>query len=1313
MAISSLFKTLGTVLLKVVAFWILLVAAYLALGRQFFPYVDRYEDELASVLGDQLGAEVSIGRLSGRWQQFNPVLIAENVQIGATTRITRVVLEPSVIQSLATLSPVFNRFELDGFVANLEQGSDGWLLAGMSASGGQDQVPLERLTTLLRQQREVIFKQVTLHVQPSQLPSMAVVMDDGRLTGAGEDNWLRANARVLYRDLEVPIELQLESTMVVDQYAVDVYVRHGRLDFSPWLTSRWPQIAEFNLSGEYWASLRRDTWQNLTARVFSRQARLEGGDAELRLNDIETELYAERAAKGIDLWINHLGHKLSAADQPQLTSEPVRARVSQRGSQWQMQWDRLPLAPVSAWLSLNDGSGFWRNAFPTGELGQGKLRFNMGDWQSLRLTSELRAVLIRPYAGIPGVSGVGGSIRVEGPAARLSFDNERVSLELPHLYEQGQEFSRMQGVVDARWWPGIGVQLEGRHEASATPSSLQQDRGDTDLAVKGHWRVDLPISNKDTADRDVNFRLALEAPRASTSWAKRLTPTGPLDDTVNEWIDDNILAGDFHQVHFVYSSAFKEGRVTEQNLGVDALFSGARVRFHEDWPALEGGAGSLRVGSESLEVRPTAGRLAGLELDSGHLTLPYQSNRVDMDASITAPAEAVLALFQDGPLASVGDATVDDWRVAGLSTGRLSLSVPLDGAPPRVSVVGQVQDGKLGLPSYDLVIDEINGDINYNTEQGVHARRLMGNLFGEPHQASLRNPQDEGATVFELDVQGETPLAAWGHWLGDPWLGAQTFKTPAQAQLRFASGETDIRVQSSLFNVPLDFPASLAKQAEEPKELNLHLHFDDEDRLVIRGNYADQLNAYFDVDKNQDLQGGTLAFGRPLEIRDEAGVFFDVEVSKVDMDAWWTTIQAIAEYYPTSQEQALNEPADTVAYGADWIREINLRGDNWTYLGMPWTQPRVQLQRNKEAWLARFEARETQGRVLIPHAEAPLFVDMSFLALGDRQEPEQAIEEVRSVGEESTGSDPRQDPLVDLRPLDVPSMDIQIAQLSVGDRDLGNWRAEIESDESGLNARNIQAEMPGTRLTGSLSWAFADNRHQSGFEGQVRTGNINNMLREWGYVPVLVSSNGDFDLDLDWRGSPAFFDFRELKGRIGLRLNKGSILELEEYEGVKLIGLLNFTRVLRRLALDFSDLIQDGITYDLIEGELLFDRGFARVGEKLIIDGPAMKFRFTGDADLLRDELDVDMVMTVPLSSTFPLVALLAGVSPQAAAAIYVTERVFNNELERLSSARIHVTGSLNEPKLRFYRVFDNSGGRQGPSVGDRLKNVVPGGTGN
>lgn len=1293
-------KTIGTVLLKVAAFWILLVAAYLALGRQFFPYVDRYEAPLAAFLSERLGAEVGIGQLTGGWQRFNPILVAEDITVGDTASVRRLVLEPSVIQSLATLSPVFRRFELEGFVADLEQRPQGWRLAGLTAPETAKRLPLNQLTTLLRQQREVSFKQVVLHVQPSHLPNMSVILDDGQLTGAGGDNWLRANARLLYGELDVPIELQLESNRVEDHYEVDLFARHGNLDFSPWLTGRWPQMAELNLAGEYWASLRGETWETVTARLFSEKTHLRGSESELGFTNVETEIYAERHPTGFDLWVNHLGHRMSVAGQERTETErPVRARISQRRSQWQMQWDRLPLAPVSAWLALNDDSGFWRHAFPSGDVTQGKLTFNTNNWQSLRLTAGLVNGELRPYVGIPGFKGIAGRARVEGPAAHFSLDSKAVDVDLPTLYQRGIRFGQLRGEVNARWWPGLGLQLAGRNQADIVPSTHQAGQGDTELPVIGRWQVDLPLPGASLADREVGVRLALQTSRGSLSWLKQLTPTVPLQAAVTDWITGNVLTGDLHDVQFIYSAGFKQGRTTDSNLNLVADFADAGVRFHDAWPLVERGRGRLELDDEQLVITAGSGRMAGLRLEDARMALPFQAGRIDIETRVGGSAAEVLDLFQTGPLAMLSEGVVDDWQVTGSADARLSLSVPFDGEAPTVSVDGRIKAGSLHLPAYDLTVTDIDGDINYNDAQGMYSRRLDAEFFAQPHQASLRTVKGiDAPTVFELDVQGAASLAAWGQWLDDAWLGAQDVVTPIHAQLRFAPDTSEIRIQSSLLNLPLDFPEPLAKETDETRDLELHLVFDAEQNLTFRGLYDDRLAAHLEFDAQHLLERGTIALDRPMTIRDEAGVFFDLALADAEIDDWLSAVINVMDHYPAAQ----GGPSTQVP----WIREINLSGRQWTYFGLPWTQPSVQLQRNQEAWLVRFDADETEGKVLIPHDESPMFVDVNFLAL--------AAETGADVeADDSPQISATPDLLALMSPSDTPDMNVQIAQLSVGGRDFGSWRAELVSNANVVTARNIQGNMPGTRLAGTMNWRATDGKHQTDFKGQVTTGNINQLLRNWGYAPVLVSSNGQFDLDLNWSGTPAYFSFERLKGRIGLELNKGAILELEEYEGVKLIGLLNFTRVLRRLTLDFSDLVEDGITYDVIEGELLFDRGFARVGERLIIDGPAMKFRFSGDADLVRDALDVDMVMTIPLSSTVPLVALLAGVSPQAAAAIYVTERVFNNELERLSSARMHVTGSLEEPELRFYRVFDSSSDRQGPSVGERLKNVVPGGTGN
>jgi uncharacterized protein YhdP len=418
-------------------------------------------------------------------------------------------------------------------------------------------------------------------------------------------------------------------------------------------------------------------------------------------------------------------------------------------------------------------------------------------------------------------------------------------------------------------------------------------------------------------------------------------------------------------------------------------------------------------------------------------------------------------------------------------------------------------------------------------------------------------------------------------------------------------------------------------------------------------------------------------------------VFFDVNIAEVDGDAWWQTIQKLRLLY---RSEPLIESSDPSF--EELIKAINIDSGLVVYLDQPWTDAEVNLLRNKDAWLVGFDANEGQGQVLIPHVDEPIFADINWLSI--------------TTGEDDVAFEDATDPLIDYIPTDVPNMQLQLGKLIWNQNDLGSWRAELESSNERLLVKNTVGEMKGATLTGDLIWKNSSGKHETTFVGGIALNNVLDVLNTWQYAPVLTSSNGTIEIDSRWQGSPAFFDFKRIQGEISLKLNKGAILQVEEYEGVKLIGLLNFTRVIQRLALDFSDLLQEGLTFDTIDGELLFDRGFARVGEKLVIDGSATKFKFSGDADLLSDELDIDMVLTVPLSSTFPLVALLAGVSPQAAAAIYVTERVFNNELERLSSARMHITGSFEAPDTKFYRVFDSNLGEQSPTVGDRLKDVVP-----
>ena len=72
----------------------------------------------------------------------------------------------------------------------------------------------------------------------------------------------------------------------------------------------------------------------------------------------------------------------------------------------------------------------------------------------------------------------------------------------------------------------------------------------------------------------------------------------------------------------------------------------------------------------------------------------------------------------------------------------------------------------------------------------------------------------------------------------------------------------------------------------------------------------------------------------------------------------------------------------------------------------------------------------------------------------------------------------------------------------------------------------------------------------------------------------------------------------------------------------------------------------------------------------------------------MTETLDGELVVTLPLVENIPWVAALAGGLP-VAAGTYLLSKVFEDQVNQLSSGVYSVSGSLSEPKVLFERVFD------------------------
>ncbi len=91
-----------------------------------------------------------------------------------------------------------------------------------------------------------------------------------------------------------------------------------------------------------------------------------------------------------------------------------------------------------------------------------------------------------------------------------------------------------------------------------------------------------------------------------------------------------------------------------------------------------------------------------------------------------------------------------------------------------------------------------------------------------------------------------------------------------------------------------------------------------------------------------------------------------------------------------------------------------------------------------------------------------------------------------------------------------------------------------------------------------------------------------------------------------------------------------------------------------------------------------------------VVEGTSSILRITGNVDLTTWALDNDVVLTLPVSRSLPWYAAYAALAnPLAGAGVLVAERLLRDQLDSFSSARYRVTGTLDEPKITFVKIFD------------------------
>lgn len=901
------------------------------------------------------------------------------------------------------------------------------------------------------------------------------------------------------------------------------------------------------------------------------------------------------------------------------------------------------LAPIAQMMGEDHPSGRWLAAVsPQGRMSDLAVHF---DADGVAIQGRGAEGALTGHKGVPSVDGLTFAVRGHGRALRLDVAGRDFGVAFPGHIPAAGLYQRGGGTLTFAFArPYIGVRTDDAW--LATP----QHRMDVALAVA---RPPDPAEVRVAADGRVD-RLAIAT--AQGYLPLRLAPA------LREWLLTATRDGELEAGRVLYRGhAQTRGVLPLRNLELAATVRGASLDYHPDWPPASRFNGALEVTAKETRATGTA-RAFDIDLDAVAVRAGRRAERVAVELQGGTDLARLFAFVRETPVRDSMSFLADAWSGHGGARFKADLEVPIGGAtlrPGDIQLDLTLEGATLDLPDLELRFEDLHKNVAFAYPATLAGISSDGLLFGTPAHIAI----DSDAEAMRFSLSGSATAANVYHVLGIDDLGIASGGFDFNAALTIFTATDrapELHLTSDLVGLAVALPAPLGKAADEARPLETLLQFlskrpgqaagAGQDTVAVSASYGDA-SGWLHV--GDGIDGGAVGIGAPVPM-------VDATAGRVVLGGGIGTVTA-------AELEALLQGAGD---GVDWeLRDFQVG----------------QLALDKVAFDALVVNAHAVGQEMAMDVDGP-----ALRATAKRQgdAPWQLDIERLLLPAASSEADPLPTDLL----ARLVAADVVIQQVAAGDEDYGTWRFRLRPEGDGVAILDLAADVRGLRLEAAgdgerAFWSPAGTR----FQGRASAGNLQEVLPQWGFAESVVSEQFSAAGDLHWPGSPLHFDLAHLTGEAKLELTKGSFVDVAP-SGTRIMSLINFSTIVKRMSLDFSDVFGRGVAFERVLADLAVEDGlvtFAKPGE---IIGTGSSFLVTGTVDLDAGDLNNELVVTLPLlTGNLPwYAAFLAFSNPAGAAGVWLGRQVFKDQLRRLSSGKYRIGGTYDEPQVEFVSIFDN-----------------------
>lgn len=1282
--LKSLYRLIGyTAAILIINAAVLVTAIRLAL-----PGIGHYKEEIQAWVSAYMDYPVTIDNIHAEWRGWVPHLYLENIDLYTQDggqliiRFDSAHLKLDLFTSLAQREIVPNYLAVSGLELEFTRNVDGSIsissdnVSRLNKNTGNNTA----LSAWLLKQNHIILEDARLVWNDQQDLGDPVEFKQVRLTLKTDNNRMQVATKVSLphsMGKALRVKLDLTGDVRTANWSGDMYIEAQQV-YPANLLKKSPLPASGGVANiKLWTNWQNAKLEQVDGELEYADFLLENNAFELLVEKLQIGFHGER--KRTEDWIltTRIRELITANGSWPETDFQIQAHKAAPGNDYKykayssyLKLDEVvPLLPAPGRMTDKRLLSKLDLGSISGELSDLNLTVGPvnGEAGNIRLESGFRALSLESSDNNYAVSGFDGRLSAVGDSIKLHLDTGAATIKLNPAYRTPLELSKLQADIEVEL--GQSPLLLINHLTAVTDELSIRSGGKIHFDEQASPFVDLIMHLDEMNIEAVSDYLPEQTDPDLSEWFEQAMVGGKI------LYGDLIFRG--HLADYPFNNA-------EGNFKALLSISNATLEYDADWPPLDKLDAEVVFDNDDLYIASNSGLLFDARLQRVNARIKNISRddpRVLVEALVSGHTTDAANVILQSPLhdnALLSE--LADTNIAGNLEVSLELEIPLDEELSTVNGRVKLIDTAIESDLPGLGLESINGDINF-TRYSAWSDRLEALYHGTPVNLSLPfEASDADTDTFILSGTADKEFIAgqlisfFPAALGLTRHIDQVVSGASDWSLTVKKSRTDdnttvknIDLNLDLHHVAIALPYPLGKNGDEHRQLTITTELVGSSMEKIAINYGDSVFTDIIIDNAQDLTIKNILIGlgqRHSANTIPADISITGKLARLNLSAWSEFINASR----FDSDNTIEENKSVVC--ALLINKLEL-------LNKTFTDTALNLEYMNTAWRLSVDGRAIKGHADYVYNKPydRLDIYLEHLTVHDSE-----TEDVAAT--------------VNIH--ELPEMNVTIEKTVYNNNDLGQTTLITKNSNAGLGIEKLAFSKPGFSIDASGTWTQNDGIDRSELTAQLNSDSINTMLETFGYDGANIE-NGKTKINLTatWMDTPANFSIKKINGTLEMDIEQGQFLDLKPAAG-RLFGLLSIQALPRKLSLDFSDIFNEGFTFDSIQGLFDLQQGHAYTNV-LEMTGPAADIMVSGRTGLVTEDYDQVATVIPKISDSLPVASALFGpVGMGVGAVIYLTGELFDaipGQIDRMMSLQYSITGSWDNPHIEKIKKAKNQSG--------------------